>query len=65
MLNPSECAICRLELSDRLLDNKPESMVESVYAFVIAFQKVADLFNMPLYDAVETVINDLHEDHHA
>jgi hypothetical protein len=65
MLNPSECAICRLELSDRLLDNRPDNLVESVYAFVAAFQTVADSFGFTLYDAVETVINELHEEHHA
>ena len=65
MLSLDECSLCRLYLTDVLLDNAGDGMVESVYRFCRAFNRVAYLHSISLEDAVERVLVELHEEHNA
>lgn len=65
MQSTVNCPLCEHEVVNMLLDNRATSVVQSVHAFIVAFNTVQDMTMLPMYDLVEGIIDDLHRSHSA
>lgn len=65
MQSKDECSLCQHEIVNMLLDSRATSVVQSLHAFIVAFNAVQELSRVPMYDVVEGIVNDIHRSHSA
>ena len=60
---PYDCAMCRIEMADKLLDSVEGDITGSVATFIIAFNELAIKWNVHVTFVVAKVMQELHEQH--
>lgn len=65
MQSKDDCPLCQYEVVNMLLDSRATSVVQSLHAFIVAFNTVQELSRLPMYAVVEGIVDDIHRSHSA
>lgn len=65
MQSKDECPLCQHEIVNMLLDNRASSVVQSLHAFIVAFNTVQELSGLPMYYVVAGIMDEVHRSHSA